>query len=78
MFRSRRLIPNQRRVKLNKEYKLLELEMECSHCLENVATLFKPGVKITLIVRTPNKNERDFLMTDDDIKEVKLLVERRL
>ena len=42
-----------------------------------IHTYFKPGVKVTVIVRTPGFPDRDFLMTADDIPELIALLQRR-
>lgn len=46
------------------------------HMLE-IVKLWKPGAKITVIVRTPTNDRADFLMSDDDLAQVVALVERR-
>ncbi len=38
---------------------------------------FKPGAKITVLVRTPGKPTADFCMTSDDLDEVAAMVQRR-
>lgn len=40
--------------------------------LDDIRAMFKPGVKITLLVRTPAfpDGKRDFLLTDDDLDAV--------
>lgn len=45
--------------------------------MNEIVGLFKPGVKITVIVRRPDKGDQDFLMSDDDLEEVIALVKRR-
>lgn len=45
--------------------------------MDQIIGCFKPGVKITVIVRTPGFDERDFLMTDDELPEVTRAIERR-
>lgn len=42
-----------------------------------IVKLFKPGVKIALIVRRPDHPDQDFMMTDDTLDEIKSLIERR-
>lgn len=44
--------------------------------LEEVALCFKPGVKLTLLVRTPGNDAADFAMTNDDHAEIVKAVER--
>jgi hypothetical protein len=44
---------------------------EISEHLDAIKSLFKPGAKVTLLVRTPSHRDgsRDLLMTDDIIDE---------
>jgi hypothetical protein len=46
--------------------------------MTRIKAQFKPGVKITVAVRTPDLPERDFLMTDDEPAEVIAMLERRI
>jgi hypothetical protein len=44
-----------------------EVHLEISdRCLE-VARLFKPGAKVTILIRTPSLADGDMVVTDDDI-----------
>lgn len=45
--------------------------------MDNILQCFKPGMKITVLVRNPDNPEGDFCLTDDDMAEVALMVERR-
>ncbi len=45
--------------------------------MDRIVKLFKPGVKITVVVRTPDFPERDFVMTDDAFCEVVATLNRR-
>lgn len=47
--------------------------------MEAIVACFKPGVKITVLVRTPSHPDgaRDFLMTDDDLGEALKAIEIR-
>ena len=45
--------------------------------MEQIVSRFKPGVKITVLVRTPGHPDRDFMMTDDTEGEIIAMVERR-
>lgn len=42
-----------------------------------VEPFFKHGCKFTLIVRTPGNDRADVLVTNDDLAEVRKLIERR-
>lgn len=48
-----------------------------SEHMDAIVACFKPGVKITVLVRVPEHPDRDFLMTDDDIDEVIAMAQRR-
>lgn len=39
---------------------------------------FVPGVKMTLIVRSPGHDDRDIIISDDELPEVRKVVERKL
>jgi hypothetical protein len=45
--------------------------------LEEIVRMFEPGVKITVLVRTPDHPTRDFMMTDDTIRELRSMLDRR-
>lgn len=45
--------------------------------MDSILTNFKPGAKITVFVRTPDKPTADFCMTSDDLDEVIAMVQRR-
>lgn len=46
-------------------------------CMDEIVSYFKPGVKITVLVRTPGHPGRDFYMTSDTMDEVIAMAERR-
>ena len=46
--------------------------------LDGIKKLFKPGTKVTVIVRTPGHDTRDFVLTDDALSEVAELLRRRM
>lgn len=48
-----------------------------SALMDKIKEAFKPAVKVTVMVRTPNFPDRDFMLTDDDISELKAMLERR-
>tara|TARA_R110002012_G_C11673164_1_gene613298 strand:+ start:9819 stop:10046 length:228 start_codon:yes stop_codon:yes gene_type:complete len=45
--------------------------------MDEILANFKPGAKITVLVRTPDKPNADFCMTSDDLDEVIAMVQRR-
>jgi hypothetical protein len=58
--------------------RLEEVHDNCSSLLELVAENFKPGAKITLVVRTPSNDEADFILTDEpDLNKVVDVLKRR-
>lgn len=42
----------------------------------HVAPIFKAGTRLTIIARTPDNNEADVLVSDDDIDSILALLER--
>lgn len=56
----------------------LQRAMECAqNCMDEILTHFKPGAKITLLVRRPGNNNADFCMSSDNLEEVMAMVCRR-
>jgi hypothetical protein len=49
-----------------------------SEDMNRILTNFKPGVRITVFVRTPGEPTHDFCMTNDDLREVIAMAERRI
>lgn len=45
--------------------------------MEEIRKGFKPGVRVTVLVRTPDHPRRDFMMTTDDPDEILKMVQRR-
>lgn len=50
---------------------------EASRHMEAIQGLFNKGAKITLLVRTPGYDERDFCLTDDSLDEAIAALQRR-
>ena len=50
---------------------------EASRHLNIIASMFKDGAKLTLLVRTPRDDEADFCLTNDDLDEAIKGLERR-
>lgn len=46
--------------------------------MSEILGFFKPGAKITLLVRRPGEPEQDFCLTNDDLTEVTAMIARRL
>lgn len=59
---------------------LEETQEEVSDHLDKIKSYFKPGVKITILVRTEADPEgrRDFMMGDDDPQEAMNMIARRM
>lgn len=59
---------------------LEETHEEVSNHLDKIKSYFKPGVKITILVRTEADPEgrRDFMMGDDDPQEAMNMIARRM
>jgi hypothetical protein len=56
---------------------LQRVSQEVADYMDEIVALFKPGVRITVLVRTPDMPERDFCMTNDDPDEVVAMMLRR-
>ena len=56
---------------------LQEVTYEVGFHLDKILKCFKPGAKITVIVRRPDNDEADFILSDDDISEAINALERR-
>ena len=53
------------------------VQQRVSNHMDEIVSYFKPGVKIAVMVRTPDHPTRDFMMTDDSIPELKAMLERQ-
>lgn len=53
------------------------VQSEVSDHMDKIKAMFKSGVKIAVLVRTPGHPTRDFMMTDDDSAELIAMIERR-
>lgn len=58
---------------------LAEASQAIAEHMDAIVALFKPGVKITVVIRTPSHPDgsRDLVMTDDMINEVVAALLRR-
>jgi hypothetical protein len=56
---------------------LVRVRDNVAAAMEDIVRMFKPGVKITVLVRAPGFPDRDFMMTDDQPDEVMAMLERR-
>lgn len=61
--------------------RIIQVGDELSLMLADAACLFKPGAKLTLIVRNPAAEaagkDADFVMTDDSLDEAIAVLQRR-
>lgn len=57
--------------------KVRHVAEQVSDHMEQIVALFKPGVKIAVMVRTPGFPDRDFMLTDDTIPELRAMLDRR-
>jgi hypothetical protein len=53
-----------------------EVHQEVSAFLTEAERFFKPGVKLTFIMRRPDNDECDILITDDSLDELAAVIER--
>ncbi len=58
-------------------FDLKYVQMCVSSHMESITKLFKRGVKIAVLVRSPGFPDRDFMMTDDAIPELRAMLARR-
>lgn len=56
---------------------LEEVGEEVSGHMDAIKRCFKPGVKIAVLVRTPDFPDRDFVMTDDELPALIDMLDRR-
>lgn len=57
---------------------LEEIQMTCEAHLELISKNFTPDCKITLVVRKPENDEADFILSNDSKEEIIKVIERRL
>lgn len=56
--------------------RLLDLQDEVADYMDAILGRFKPGAKITVLVRTPGNDEADFMQTNDDVEAIAAMVVR--
>lgn len=56
----------------------IDVALRIESHLNSIEKMFKPGVKITLLVRTPGLPDRDLVMSVDNLEEVKAMIARRM
>lgn len=49
---------------------LTEVQIECDSTLQRLESLFVPGCRLTLLMRSPGVDDGDLLFTKDDIDDV--------
>lgn len=54
-----------------------EVQHRIAAHMDEIHTYFKPGARVTVLVRHPGKPEADFCMTADTLADVAEMVERR-
>lgn len=55
---------------------LLAAKLELGDLLDKVKRLFKPGNKVTLVIRNPGLGDADLVIGDDDLSEAVAAIER--
>lgn len=65
-------------LQLERNRRIENMRRSASHHLEQIAKLFNPGMKLTLVVRNPDEPDgsQNVLLTDDTIPEVVLALEQ--
>jgi hypothetical protein len=56
--------------------KLAEVHAEVANHCGDIAELFKPGAKVSVLIRNPRLNDGDMIVTDDDMDLVIAAVQR--
>ena len=56
---------------------LKALQFECQDAMDRIIKHFKPGRKITVVVRSPDNPTQDFVMTNDTMEGAAEVIERR-
>jgi hypothetical protein len=56
--------------------KLILLRERMSNHMDAIMSMFKPGAKITVVVRSPGYGDADVIMGDDDFDEVIASIQR--
>lgn len=57
---------------------LEQLHADLALDLDRVMRRFKPGMKVTLVVRNPENVEGDVVIGDDDLNEAIVAIQRRI
>lgn len=57
--------------------KLARATEHVAACMDDILRAFKPGSKITVMVRCPHEPTRDFMLTNDDPLEIRNMLDRR-
>ena len=60
------------------KFDLMIVQSEVAHHMEQIEKAFKPGVRLTVLVRTPGFPEGDFVMTSDGLEDAIEMLQRRL
>lgn len=60
-----------------KALSLLAVGERVGGCMNEIKLLFKQPAKITVMVRRPGFPDQDFMMTDDNMNELRAMIDRR-
>lgn len=58
------------------DVRLWEVRERVSNLMDDVLNEFKPGARITVLVRTPGNDNADMLLTNDSMDEIAKAIER--
>lgn len=61
-----------------KNAELDQVHQAASLYLNKIAEFFKPGVRVTLLVRSPDNDEADFVLSSDDLELAVEALKRRM
>lgn len=61
---------------MNPSQKLVAVQEQMSNHMDAILRLFKPGAKITVVVRNPGYGDADVVIGSDDLDEAIRAIER--
>ncbi len=64
------------RLSVNGLSPLQQAHLACCDALDGLKKMFKPGVQLSIIMRTPGDTEAEFVVSNDDMQELIEVLER--
>lgn len=62
---------------VEKQRRVKRAQAFVADCMDDILSQFRPGAKITVLIRRPGDPDQDFCMTSDDLAEVAAMIQRR-